>query len=139
MPTVCPQIQDECLADDVPIPDEATAWIEPECRAYFESGGRELPQIMAGFEGAEIHAHYELQQKRMESADTDDMLDALSAALFKTTGEAQFKPAEKPEFKPEEHYGSMKREKCATYMSSAIRELHLMLRDWLVMAGMSQR
>ena len=31
-----------------------------------ESGGLELPTIMAGFEGAEIHAHYELAQKRVE-------------------------------------------------------------------------
>lgn len=63
-------------------------------RTDFESGGNEMPQIMAGFEGAEIHAHYEISQRRMESTGVDDMLDSLSAALFKTTGDAKFKPDE---------------------------------------------
>ena len=89
------QIQEECMADDVEIPHEATAWIPSEARAYFESGGRELPTIMGGFEGAEIHAFYEMEQRRFETTDSDTMLDALSAALFKTTGDEQFKPQEK--------------------------------------------
>ena len=111
------QIQNECMADDVPIPAEATAWVESECIAYFESGGNELPQIMGGFEGAEIHAHYELSQKRFETSGTDDMLDALSAALFKTTGDEQFKTEEKKEFDPEEHVGTKKREAYAPPLS----------------------
>ena len=87
-------IQSECLADDIEIPPEAVAWVPCEVRAYFESGGNELPTIYAGFEGAEIHAHYELTQKRFESTGVDDMLDALSGALFKTTGDTKFKPDE---------------------------------------------
>ena len=51
------------MADDVEIPDEAVAWVESEARAYFESGGRELPTIAGGFEGAEIHAHYEVRRR----------------------------------------------------------------------------
>ena len=89
-----PQIQNDCMADDIDIPAEAVAWVPCEVRAYFESGGNELPTIMGGFEGAEIHAHYELTQKRFESTGMDDMLDALSGALFKTTGDSKFKPDE---------------------------------------------
>ena len=85
------------MADDVEIPYEATAWIPSEARAYFESGGQELPQIMPGFEGAEIHAFYDMNQRRMESTDMDTMLDALSKSLFATTGDAKFKTAEKEE------------------------------------------
>ena len=98
------------MADDVDIPPEAVAWVEKEAYAYFESGGRELPQIMAGFDGAEIHAHYELSQKRFEDQTSDDMLNALSAALFKTTGDAKFKPEEQaaPD-RPD--YGTMARQK----------------------------
>lgn len=85
------------MADDIDIPAEAVAWVPSEAIAYFESGGNEMPQIMAGFEGAEIHAHYELSQRRMESTGVDDMLDSLSAALFKTTGDKTFKPDEEKE------------------------------------------
>ena len=56
------------------------AWVECEARAYFESGGQELPTIYGGFEGAEIHAFYETSQRRFETTDSDTMLDALSAA-----------------------------------------------------------
>jgi len=102
------EIQDEYMADDVEIPPEAIAWVPTEARRYFESGGRELPKIWGGFEGAEIHAHYELAQRRFESTDSDAMLDALSEALFKTTGDTSFKPAEK---EPEpECYGTRVRE-----------------------------
>ena len=39
------------------------------------------------------------------------MLDALSSALFKTTGDEQFKVEEKPkDFNPEEHDATRKRE-----------------------------
>ena len=86
------EIQDECLADDVEIPPEAVAWVPSEARAYFESGGQELPQIMAGFEGAEIRSFYELNQRQFESTGSDAMLGALEQALFKTTGDAKFKP-----------------------------------------------
>ena len=99
------------MADDVDIPGEAVAWVESECYAYFESGGQELPQIMAGFEGAEIHAHYEIKQKRMEDQTMDDMLNALSASLFKTTGDKEFEVEEKPKETEEKEYGTMKREK----------------------------
>jgi len=102
------EIQDEYMADDVEIPPEAVAWVPSEARKYFESGGMELPKIWGGFEGAEIHAHYELAQRRFESTDSDAMLDALSEALFKTTGDENFKPAEKA---PEpESYGTRPRE-----------------------------
>ena len=89
-------IQNECMADDIEIPREATAWVESEARAFFESGGNELPTIMAGFEGAEIHAFYEISQRRLETTDQGTMMDALSAALFKTTGDEKFKVEEKP-------------------------------------------
>ena len=88
------EIRDECMADDVDVPHEAIAWTDCECQAFFESGGRELPQIMPGFEGAEIHAHYEMHQQRMESVGASTMMDALSAALFKTTGDEKFKRAQ---------------------------------------------
>ena len=107
------EIQGDCMADDIDPPDEATAWVESELIEYFESGGNNLPQILGGFEGAEIHAHYEMKQKRMEHNTADDMMEALSAALFKTTGDEQFKVEEKP---PEEEtvengYGNVSREK----------------------------
>ena len=98
------------MADDVPIPPEAVAWVEPEVFAYFESGGRELPQILGGFEGAEIHSFYEMNQKRMEHQNVDDMLGALSSALFKTTGDEQFKTEEKKPDEKEPDWGTMKRE-----------------------------
>lgn len=100
------------MADDVPVPPEAVAWVECEAREYFESGGIQLPQIMGGFEGAEIHSFYELKQKRVEHQGMDDMLDALSSALFKTTGDETFKTAEKPPAAEEEpEWGTMKRER----------------------------
>ncbi len=46
------------------------------------SGGATRPRE-AGFEGAEVHAWYELNQKRAEHLSTDDMLAGLGAALFK--------------------------------------------------------
>ena len=94
------EIQEECLADDVDVPPEAAAWTEDEAFAYFESGGRALPQLGAGFRSAEIHAFYELKQRRFESLPADTMVDALSAALFKTTGEAKFKPQEDDKDQP---------------------------------------
>lgn len=107
------EIQEECLADDVDVPPEAAAWTEDEAFAYFESGGRALPQLGAGFRSAEIHAFYELKQRRFESLPADTMVDALSAALFKTTGEAKFKPQEdeqKDQPPAEPDYGNMTRE-----------------------------
>ena len=59
--------------------------------AFFESGGRELPQIGRGFGAAPIHAHYELAQRRFEHFETDEMERALSAALLKTTGDEKFR------------------------------------------------
>lgn len=105
------EIQNECMADDLEIPYEATAWIESEARAYFESGGQEIPTIMGGFEGAEIHAFYEINQRRMESTDQDTMLDALSAALFKTTGDEKFKLEEKAKPEDTKDVSTRKREK----------------------------
>ena len=101
------------MADDVDIPSEAVAWVEKEAYAYFESGGRELPQILSGFDGAEIHAHYELKQKRFEDQTSDDMMNALSAALFKTTGDEKFKvaPVEPAAQDDRPDYGTMAREK----------------------------
>lgn len=98
------------MADDIAIPPEAVAWIEGELITYFESGGNELPEIGRGFDGAEIHAHYELSQKRPEHQNMDDMLDALSSAIFKTTGDEQFKVEEKVA-EAVIDYGTMKREK----------------------------
>lgn len=43
------QIQDECRADDVDMPPEATAWTEKQAHEFFESGGKTLPRIGAGF------------------------------------------------------------------------------------------
>ena len=111
------------MADDIDIPEEATAWVPSEAIAFFESGGNELPEIARGFEGAEIHAHYELKQKRFESAGMDEMLDSLSAALFKTTGDEKYKTEEKPAFNPEEHIGSKKREKYYPDLKYAVPQL----------------
>jgi MoxR-like ATPase len=36
-------IQEECFAEDVPLPDDASEWSEAEVRAYFESGGGDVP------------------------------------------------------------------------------------------------
>ena len=52
----------------------------------------------------------QLKQKRFEHSDSDAMLDALSAALFKTTGDASFKVEEKAP-PADEGYGTRKREK----------------------------
>ena len=52
------ELQSECLADDLELPAEAVAWIESEARAYFESGGVELPRPR-GLESAESHAIYD--------------------------------------------------------------------------------
>lgn len=95
------QIQDECLADDIDVPPESVAWTEDEAFTYFESGGSALPQIGSGFAGAEIHAFYELKQRHIESMPSDSMVDALSAALFKTTGDSKFKPSAAAEELPQ--------------------------------------
>lgn len=98
------RIRDDHLADDIPIPDEAVAWIESEAVEYFESGGFKVPRE-SGLEGAEVHAYYELAQKRVEHLETDDMLGALGAALFKVSGDEEFRPLEpepEPEPKPKE-------------------------------------
>ena len=118
-------MQNECMADDIEIPHEATAWIPVEARAFFESGGQELPEIKAGFEGAEIHAFYEMRQRRMESTDADTMMDALSAALFKTTGDSSFKPDESKPEKPQDtkEVGERKREKYAPTLKYAVPQI----------------
>lgn len=36
-------IQSECYAEDVPLPEDASGWSDAEVRAYFESGGDEVP------------------------------------------------------------------------------------------------
>ena len=117
------EIQTECMADDLDIPKEATAWVESEAFAYFESGGNELPTIYGGFEGAEIHAFYEINQRRMESTDSDTMLDALSAALFKTTGDEQFKVEEKPKAEDPRDVGTRKREKYYPDLKYAVPQI----------------
>eukprot|EP00967_Tisochrysis_lutea_P118653 scaffold192973_cov34-Tisochrysis_lutea.AAC.5 len=43
----CAASQDECLADDVALPPDATDWTEEEARAYFESGGAVRPREVA--------------------------------------------------------------------------------------------
>ena len=117
------EIQNECLADDIEIPKEATAWLEIEARAYFESGGNELPKIMGGFEGAEIHAFYEMNQTRFETTDQDTMMDALSAALFETTGEEKFKVAEKQKQDDPRDVGTRAREKYEPTLKYAVPQL----------------
>ena len=116
-------IQNECMADDIEIPREATAWVESEARAFFESGGNELPTIMAGFEGAEIHAFYEISQRRLETTDQGTMMDALSAALFKTTGDEKFKVEEKPKVEDMRDVGRRKREKFEPTLKYAVQQL----------------
>ena len=61
------ELQSECLADDLKLPAEAVAWIESEARAYFESGGVELPRPR-GLESAEIHAFYDMRREEARSA-----------------------------------------------------------------------
>ena len=117
------EIQNECMADDIDIPNEAVAWVESEARAYFESGGNELPTIMGGFEGAEIHAFYDMTQRRMETTDSDTMLEALSAALFKTTGEKDFKVEEKQVVEDPRDVGTRKREKWEPEMKYAVKKI----------------
>lgn len=104
------EIQDECLADDVDVPPEATAWTDEQAYEFFESGGKTLPRIGAGFQGAEIHTFYELNQQRFESTSSDAMLDALSSALFKTTGDAKYKPGEPEEAEKVPTYGTRQRD-----------------------------
>lgn len=37
------RIQADCYAEDVPLPEDASEWSETEVRAYFESGGGDVP------------------------------------------------------------------------------------------------
>uniref|UniRef100_A0A6V3YT27 Uncharacterized protein n=1 Tax=Prymnesium polylepis TaxID=72548 RepID=A0A6V3YT27_9EUKA len=106
-------IRDECMADDIDIPDEAVSWVKSEAVKYFDSGGTWLPRE-SGLEGAEVHAWYDVNQRQFESTDTDTMMDALSMALFKVTGDEEFKkdapqqevpkPSESKEHEPELKY-----------------------------------
>ena len=92
-------IRGDCMADDIDIPPEAVSWVESEAIKFFESGGTCLPRN-EGLEGAETHAFYDLQQRQFESTDADTMLDALSAALFKVTGDEEFKKEAPPQVCP---------------------------------------
>ena len=42
------EIQDECLADDVDVPPEATAWTDEQAYEFFESGGKTRPWRVRG-------------------------------------------------------------------------------------------
>ena len=99
MPLTMEQLLDirgDCMADDVDIPPEALSWVESEAIKFFESGGTDRPRN-EGLEGAETHAWYDLNQRQFESTDADTMLDALSAALFKVTGDEEFKKEAPPQ------------------------------------------
>ena len=74
-------IRDECLADDVEIPPESVAWIEAEARAYFESGGAELPR-KPGLEGAEVLAYYEVRKPTVHNSSPAFLMDALHTTLY---------------------------------------------------------
>jgi len=37
------EIQADCFAEDVPFPEDAAGWSDAEVRAYFESGGEDVP------------------------------------------------------------------------------------------------
>lgn len=74
-------IRDECCADDVDIPDEAVAWIEPEARDFFMSGGVELPRKL-GLEGAEVLAYYETRKQTVHNSSPEFLMGALQATLF---------------------------------------------------------
>ena len=68
------------MADDIDIPEEATAWLESEAIAFFESGGVELPRP-SGLAGAEIQAFYDV--KREEAACSSAvMVAALARTLY---------------------------------------------------------
>merc|ERR1711920_134514 len=74
------ELQAECLADDIDIPEEATAWAESDVVAFFESGGTELPR-KPGLAGAEIIAFYDM--KRQEAASSSAvMVAALARTLY---------------------------------------------------------
>ena len=83
-------IRDECMADDIDIPDEAVSWVKSEAVKYFESGGTWYPRH-DGLDGAEVHAWHDINQRQFESTDADTMMDALSMAIFKVTGDEDFK------------------------------------------------
>lgn len=82
-------IRGDCLADDIDIPPEAVSWTEREAIQFFESGGTHYPRH-EGLAGAETHAWYDLTQRQFESTDAATMLNALSSALFKVTGDKDF-------------------------------------------------
>ena len=84
------ELQSECLADDLELPAEAVAWIESEARAYFESGGVELPRPR-GLESAEIHAFYDMRREEARSSSA-----VMLAALAKTLGGPPAKPPAEP-------------------------------------------
>ncbi|KAL1522309.1 hypothetical protein AB1Y20_017301 [Prymnesium parvum] len=93
------EIRADCLADDIEIPPEAVSWVESEAIKFFESGGTLLPRN-EGLEGAETLAWYDLTQRQLETTDADTMLDALSAALFKVTGDKEFETQAAPKEEP---------------------------------------
>jgi len=102
MPLTMEELDDiraECLADDIDIPEEAASWVKGEAIKFFESGGTLFPRN-EGLEGAETLAWYDLKQRQFESTDADTMLDALSMALFKVTGDEEFKKEEQPREEP---------------------------------------
>jgi len=86
-------IRDDCMADDIDIPEEAVSWVRSEAIKFFESGGSCFPRN-EGLEGAETLAWYDLQQRQFETTDADTMMDALSRALFKVTGDKEFEKEE---------------------------------------------
>ncbi|EOD16318.1 hypothetical protein EMIHUDRAFT_210674 [Emiliania huxleyi CCMP1516] len=73
------ELQSECLADDLELPAEAVAWIESEARAYFESGGVELPRPR-GLESAEIHAFYDMRREEARSSSAALLRETLGSA-----------------------------------------------------------
>lgn len=83
-------IRNECIADDIELPEEAVSWTEREAFSFFESGGVCFPR-KEGLEGAETHAWHDMTQRQFETTDSGTMVEALAVALFKVTGQDEFK------------------------------------------------
>ena len=80
------ELQSDCHADDIEIPDEAVAWVEKEAIDFFQSGGETYPRP-AGLESCEIHAYYDKRRDEVANS-SDTMLAALERALRANTARA---------------------------------------------------
>uniref|UniRef100_A0A7S4C102 Uncharacterized protein n=1 Tax=Chrysotila carterae TaxID=13221 RepID=A0A7S4C102_CHRCT len=76
-------MQAEFLADDLELPEEATAWMEEDAVAYFESGGTLLPRPV-GLGAMELHTYYDM--KRHEALGSSSVMLTALKKVFQGTG-----------------------------------------------------